>query len=387
MDNLAHSLVGLSAAKAGLERLSPGATTVCILAANAPDIDFLSAFSGDRWTVLHYHRGISHSLVGTFVLALIIPTIFYLGDLAVSRVRRRPASLRFFGLLLASLIAAATHPLLDWTNNYGVRPLLPWSGKWFYGDLVFVVDPVLWLLFGSAAFLLTAKSKGRIRLWALLGTVLTALFVYAGAIDGRLDHGVLVLSIWIVALVALIGGYRLDLGRRFGPKLAAGAFLVLLAYWCGLGWLRSRALVLAGSQAVAITARSDERLVRMAAMPTLANPTHWLCIAETDRATYRFDVLLVHPDRGALNVVRFSKLDPADSRVIELAADDRRARLFFEFARFPVARLVDGDCGPHSLVQLADLRYTEPGKSRGSFALELTVPCSDQRLGTSDGRQ
>ena len=29
MDNLTHSLVGLAAAKAGLEKLSPGATVVC----------------------------------------------------------------------------------------------------------------------------------------------------------------------------------------------------------------------------------------------------------------------------------------------------------------------------------------------------------------------
>ena len=39
MDNLTHSLVGLTAAKAGLEKLSPGATLLCLIAANAPDGD------------------------------------------------------------------------------------------------------------------------------------------------------------------------------------------------------------------------------------------------------------------------------------------------------------------------------------------------------------
>ena len=73
MDNLAHSLVGLTIAKAGLERLSPGATTVCILAANAPDIDVVTGFFGGRWSLLHYHRGITHSIVGTLMLSLLTP--------------------------------------------------------------------------------------------------------------------------------------------------------------------------------------------------------------------------------------------------------------------------------------------------------------------------
>src|ERR1700730_12254812 len=124
MDNLAHSLVGLAAAKAGLEKLSPSATAVCILAANAPDLDVISGLLGDRWTALHYHRGITHSIVGTLVLALIIPLVFYLVDLMVSRIRARPRQVRLRGLLLVSLIASATHPLMDWTNNYGVRVVL-----------------------------------------------------------------------------------------------------------------------------------------------------------------------------------------------------------------------------------------------------------------------
>src|SRR5882762_4278819 len=131
MDNLAHSLVGLVAAKAGLEKLSPGATSVCIVAANAPDLDFLSALFGDRWTVLHYHRGITHSLVGMFLLALIIPSVFWAGDRLLSRARERPGRLNFRALVLVALVVGATHPLLDWTNNYGVRPLLPWNGEWF----------------------------------------------------------------------------------------------------------------------------------------------------------------------------------------------------------------------------------------------------------------
>ena len=79
MDNLTHSLVGLAAAKAGLERLSPGATAVCVLAANAPDLDILAALGG-RWFYIQHHRGITHSIMGTLALALLIPCLFYAAD-------------------------------------------------------------------------------------------------------------------------------------------------------------------------------------------------------------------------------------------------------------------------------------------------------------------
>src|SRR5262252_9281606 len=175
MDNLAHSLVGLTAAKAGLGRCSPYATTVCVISANAADADFVSLFFGDRWTLLQHHRGITHSLVGTLGVGLLVPTIAFLIERVVYRLRGRAPRIRFGGLLLASSIAAATHPLMDWTNNYGLRPLLPWSGRWFYGDLVFIVDPFIWLMLGLAAFLLTANSPAQKIAWSVLGAFATAI--------------------------------------------------------------------------------------------------------------------------------------------------------------------------------------------------------------------
>jgi len=38
----------------------------------------------------------------------------------------------------------AHHPTLDWLNTYGMRWLMPFSGRWFYGDAVFIVDPGCW---------------------------------------------------------------------------------------------------------------------------------------------------------------------------------------------------------------------------------------------------
>jgi inner membrane protein len=33
-------------------------------------------------------------------------------------------------------------------NEYGMRWLMPFSGRWFYGDTLFIVDPWLWLALG-----------------------------------------------------------------------------------------------------------------------------------------------------------------------------------------------------------------------------------------------
>src|SRR5829696_1174993 len=130
MDNLTHSLVGLTAAKAGLEKLSPGATILCVLAANSPDADIVVLAFGDRWTFLQHHRGITHAIVGVVCLALVLPLIFYGVDLLWSRFRKQSPKVKLKGLIVTSLIVSATHPLLDWTNNYGIRFWLPWSPQW-----------------------------------------------------------------------------------------------------------------------------------------------------------------------------------------------------------------------------------------------------------------
>jgi len=55
--------------------------------------------------------------------------------------------------------------------------------------------------------------------------------------------------------------------------------------------------------------------------------------------------------------------------------------VFLGFARFPVLQLADPDCVTRTLVQIADLRYTEPGRSRGTFSLEMPVDCPNEQSG------
>ena len=375
MDTLTHSLVGLTASKAGLEKLSPGTSALCVLAANAPDIDFISGIFGDRWTLLHYHRGITHSVLGTFLLALTIPLLFWLGDLMISRWRRRVMTVHFRGLLLASLVVSVTHPLMDWTNNYGLRPWLPWSGKWFYGDLVFIVDPFLWLVLGATAFLLTSTSKGQLRIWSLLGATLTLLVVFGAVLRSTLDHPVIVVALWLTVLIGSVicrkGGYP----RRGGRKVALIGLALVAVYWSGLAILHAHALNQAREQGTILALSRGETVMRTAAMPTLANPTHWLGVVESDRAVYRFELFLFDRPDQAHNVARFAKAEGTEAKVIASAGQDRRAKILLEFARFPIGRVADHDCVTETLVQFADLRYTEPGKPRASFSLELPVEC------------
>jgi inner membrane protein len=375
MDNLTHSLVGLVAAKAGLERLSPMATTVCVLAANAPDLDILTTLGG-KWFYLHNHRGITHSIVGTLTLALLIPALFYAGDLILARIRKREPRVKFRGLLIASLILSASHPLMDWTNNYGVRPLLPWSGQWFYGDLVFIVDPWLWLLLGGAAFLLASKRFWQTSLWSALALVVTGLVIFLPLQNAGLLHPNILRVLWIAIILGFIIVKRTSFVRRWGSNIAALSLALVIVYWGGLGIAHRTALWQAQTIARQLSTENGETLNRVAAMPTLADPLRWQCVADTDGSVYRFFISLTGNATSELK--RFEKPQGREAEAMARASLDERARIFLDFARFPAAS-VDGDCLSGLLVEFADLRYTEPSASqRGTFSLNVPVACETE---------
>jgi inner membrane protein len=375
MDNLTHSLLGLAAAKAGLEKLSPGATTLCVLAANSPDADIVALIFGGRWAFLQHHRGISHSIVGAFTLALALPLVIYLGDVLLAQARKRARRINLPGLLLASLVATATHPLMDWTNNYGVRLLLPWNARWFYGDFVFIIDPFLWIVLGGSAFLLTAKTTKQIIIWAVIALVPSYLVLVGPGGPRLLANEVLLRLLWIVALIVLVSLYRRNIGGRAGAKIAITALALVTIYCAGLAVTHAVVLRQAKLEATSIANRNAEQVVDVAAMPTVANPTEWICVMETERATYRFNLSLLRSAAGSARIVRYEKPQGLDAEAVALAARDSRSQVFLGFARFPVVRVAGEDCATQTLVQFADLRYTEPGRSRGTFTLDVPVDC------------
>src|SRR5262245_37799553 len=152
MENLAHSLCGAALARTRLGRLHRLAPVSLLVAANLPDVDVVSGLFGRQSYLLH-HRGFTHSVLGALLLALLLA-----GVMRFLERKRVDAPRRWRAYLLPALIGVATHPLLDLLHNYGLRPWLPFSDARYFGDLVFIVDPWLCLIFGGVALLAGRRS-------------------------------------------------------------------------------------------------------------------------------------------------------------------------------------------------------------------------------------
>lgn len=116
-----------------------------MLSAVFPDIDFLMRIFG-RAVYLKYHRGITHSFVGIFILSLMLALIFARKELAAknfTEVRR---------LFFLAFVSMLIHILLDWTNSYGTQLFLPFSKTRAALDSIFIID--IYLL-GSMSIALT----------------------------------------------------------------------------------------------------------------------------------------------------------------------------------------------------------------------------------------
>jgi inner membrane protein len=77
-------------------------------------------------------------------------------------------------LLLLSYLGVLLHVFMDFTNSYGVRLLMPFSERWFYGDALYILDPWLYLMLGLGWWL--AKKNPRP---ARIGVAVAAAYVAA----------------------------------------------------------------------------------------------------------------------------------------------------------------------------------------------------------------
>jgi inner membrane protein len=173
VDNVTHTLVGLMLSRVGFDRGKAhgekGAALMIMLAANVPDIDGYSFFT-DSLTYLEVHRGYMHALVFAPLMAL-IPMLL------VKLILRTRVTMLTVLTYAGCLLAVFSHILLDWTNVYGVRMMLPFNAKWYRLDITNLLDPVILgvLLAGLAFPMLVAlvtsemggkKSTGPKRGWA-----------------------------------------------------------------------------------------------------------------------------------------------------------------------------------------------------------------------------
>jgi len=277
MEPITHFLTGACIGRAGLNRKTAYATLVAVLTAEAADLDILWEFGGPVEELKH-HRGITHTFLGAPVLAATAVGVVWVVDHWLTARRRRkmltssapgeqsPAKVRGFPpfpqkqaermghpafnhiertssvrqpvhwgwLYLTALLSALSHLLLDWTNNYGLRPFYPFNPRWYAGSLVYIVEPVLLVLLGSA--------------------------------------------IVIPALLGLVGG---EIGARRpafrGQGWAIFALTGMVLLW-GWRWAeQGRARMLVENAQVATSP-----VKRLMLEPYPINPFHWHAILETD---------------------------------------------------------------------------------------------------------
>ena len=144
MDPICHTLVGASLGFTGLEKQTRYARATLIVAANLPDIDVVAHFMGETASYA-FRRGITHGLPALVVLPFVLAgLVWFLGRLRPAPAKGPPVSFR--GLLLLSYIGVFSHPILDWMNTYGMRWLMPIVDKFYYGDTLFIIDWIMWLV-------------------------------------------------------------------------------------------------------------------------------------------------------------------------------------------------------------------------------------------------
>ena len=134
------------------------ATAACVIAAELPDADYVYRLGGPL-VYFQHHRGWTHALWSLPLQAACVVLLFVAWH-AVRRMKKRrrrsqqeTAPVNWPALGGMALLALLSHILLDWTNNYGVRPFAPWNPRWYAGELVFIVEPLLLLFLGGALLL------------------------------------------------------------------------------------------------------------------------------------------------------------------------------------------------------------------------------------------
>ncbi len=281
MDNLTHTAVGLFLARAGLNRWTPRATPILLLAANAPDVDVVS-LAGGPLAYLHYHRFLTHSLA-------FVPLVAAASVGLVRLLWRTP--LRWTGALAAAIIAVLSHLLLDLTNMYGIRLFLPFSPAWQRLDLTSVID--LWI-------------------WAVL------LLGIAGPFVSRLVGG------------EISSGAARD--RHHGRGGAIFALVFVLLYNSGRAVLHARAIATLESRTY-----QEKPAARVAALPDEVNPFHWKGLVETTDFFALADINLAGDFDPTLATI-LPKPDPDPA--IDAARRTRTFTGFLAFAQYPLWRVL-----------------------------------------------
>ena len=357
MDPIAHTLVGASLAETRLKRLSVLATPTLILGANAPDIDAVTILlDGDL--SLGFRRGWTHGILAMVVLPLALAGLMLLVDRVVTRRRGQPRRARAGPIILLSYIGVLTHPVLDWLNTYGIRLLMPFDGRWFYGDALIIIDPWVWLLAGAAVVLAHTQTALAASAWLALGLVLSVI-VSSFAPVPPAARLLWVAGVATIAGIRVWGGIQTRLPRVVTIGLASTAvYMVAMVSGSQVAerqvteWLAERGTVPVEIMAGALPANPFARNIVVA-----------------DRQHYHF------LEVNWLNADRIQVSSPAidrgpGGRVVEAALTAPHIQGITTWIRFPaytVEQLPDG-----YRVTIRDVRYARlGGADLGDAVVEL----------------
>ncbi len=311
MDPICHTMFGAALANTGLERKTRFGSATLILGANLPDVDVLSYAWGET-VALGFRRGITHGVPALFVLPFLLAGVM----MVAGRLSRRGSSASaadFKWLLVLSAISVISHSALDFLNVYGIRWLMPFDDTWFYGDVLYIVDPWMW------AILVVALVAARRRKHC------------------KAPH-------WF-ARPACVG------------LLAAFAYVIAMA----AGESISRQVVEASL--------SDAEIPRLMIAPVPFDPFQRTVVIDGESA-YRLGVVNLLPlPRFQLDERRIPKGESAATR---LAAATGDGRTFLRWARFPFFEVDDSKTEP--TVHIIDARYTlDRDASFGAVRIPLST--------------
>jgi inner membrane protein len=348
VDNLTHSLVGAALSELTLPPAASRGTRrtffiAGVVAANLPDADLVyTRITAAPLGALLHHRGHTHTVVGIVLLGLAMAAVC-----ALPRVRDSigPSRARLWLLIALGL---TSHLVLDSWNSYGVHPFWPVTGRWYYGDAVYILEPWLWVLLGAAAAI-NAWSRATRLLLILLLAALTLAATWMRVIP------LVALGALVVAVAAFV-----VLSRRWAPPRRSAVSLALCAVYVA-ALFGVREVVRAEVTSTPPTS-AYRRSVDLVLSPEPANPLCWSVLAiESDEAADAYAMTRGTATvlaRGACGSMRAHAVEwdaPSVqplSRLRGLYAGDCWVRAWLQFGRAPA--IGDGRIG--------DLRYGGEGQ-------------------------
>jgi inner membrane protein len=333
LDNVTHSLFGLTLARTPLGRAGQGTTVALLLASNAPDIDIVTT-AGGAVRYLESHRGVTHGPLGLIVLSFAAAGLAWLGV----RWRNRDASPRFGALWAVAAVGVLCHVLMDLPTSYGTRPFSPFSWMWFTTDWLPIVDIYLLAILGAGLWF-GRTARGR--------NAAIALMLMAA------DYGVRAASHHAAIAAA---------PEVFGAPLPPACADLAPQRTIVDRWPRPGAAATDDTATGPLNeAYRPYCLLDLAAMPDFVSPFKWRLIAQLSNSYEIRDVDLLNRSTPASTVRRLSTRYPNQwTPAVFRAAGSDVGRVFLGFSRFPAARSVR-DADGRTTVRWSDMRFINNG--------------------------